>query len=334
MATKHWLSICIVLSILLLQAEASATKNESKGPLFETKRNEEVRPMPLLGRGADLIAISPCTSNVVFEASYFQPEDSYRGPGGGQATVSITARSPLPRWGVCVESPVLQGPEGDLPPDRIWVRSAATENILYPLDHPIPILFGGGRTGPYGQVTFEMQLRPTWLDKPGRYRGHIIVRPFLPGVEGVQLTDASRDERLGRAQTIPVEFEIPEAILTSFSGAELKFKTDAGPGEYSADHEVRLTLTTNAPRWRVDYQGSPLASKDSEVPLERMSWERVDKFGRVEERGRVGTDKTVASGSGPIEDLEIRLRIKVQIMLQDPPGDYGGTISLVGMTDH
>ena len=76
MATKHWLSICIVLAIPLFQVEARATKNESKGPLFEKKRNEEVRPTPLLARGADLIAISPCTSNIVFEASCFQPEET------------------------------------------------------------------------------------------------------------------------------------------------------------------------------------------------------------------------------------------------------------------
>ncbi len=334
MVTKCWLSICLLLSIPLLQTEAGAEKNESKDTPFERRGREEVRPISFLGRGADLIAISPCTSRVVFEASHFQPEASYRGPGGGQATVSITAQSPLPLWGVCIESPVLQGQEGDLPPDRIWVRSEATENIFYPLDHPIPILLGGGRKGPYGQVAFEMQLRPTWLDKPGRYRGHIIVRPFLPGVKGVQLTDGSRDKRLGPAQTIPVEFEIPEAILTSLSGTELKFRADAGPGVYPADRDVEFLLSTNAPRWRVSYQGSDLVGQEGDVRTERLSWERLDKFGRVEDRGRVGADEVVVSGVGPIENLEVRLRFKIQIAMEDPAGEYGGTISLLGMTDH
>jgi len=333
MATKGWLSICILMSIALFQLEANARKNESKDPLFEKNRNEEVRPISLLGREAGLISISPCTSKVVFEASHFQPEVSYRGPGSGQATGSITAQSPLPCWGVCVESPVLQGQEGDLPPDRIWVRSEATEQIFYSLDHPIAILLGGGRKGPHRQVTFEMQLRPTWLDKSGHYRGHIILRPFLPGGGGVQVTDGSGDERLGQAQMIPLEFEIPEAVLTSFSETELKFKADAGPGVYQADRDVEFILSTNAPLWRVDYRASSLIGEEGDIRTERMSWERLDKVGRVEDRGRVGADEVVVSGAGPIENLEVRLRFKIQITMEDPAGEYGGAISLVGLTD-
>jgi hypothetical protein len=221
-----------------------------------------------------------------------------------------------------------------LPPDRLWVRSEATENNFYTLDHPIPVLLGGGRKGPHRQVTFEMQLRPTWLDKPGRYRGHIVIRPFLPRGEGVQLTDDSRDERLGPTQTIPIELEIPEAIATSFSGTDLRFNADAGPGVYPADRDVELLLSTNAPRWNVVYQGSDLVGDRGDVKRERLSWERLDKAGRVEDSGGVGADGAVVSGAGPVENLQVRLRFKIQIALEDPVGEYGGAISLVGMTDN
>jgi len=333
MATKSWLIICIALSIPLFQIEASAKKGEWKGQRFEAKRKEELPPHVLHDRGADLIAISPCTSKVVFEAAHFQPEASYHGPGGEQATISITARSPLPLWGVCVEPPVLQGPAGDLPPDRIWVRSEATENDFYPLEQPVPILFGGAKEGPDRQVTLELQLRPAWQDRPGQYRGHIVVRPFLPGGESLRSSDDSGDKRLGLPQTIPVELEIPETILTSFSETELKFRADAGPGTYPADRDIEIELSTNAHLWRVDYRASDLVGEEGDVRIERMSWERLDRFGRVQDRGGVGADEAVVSGVGPIENLQVRLRFKIQITMEDPAGEYGGTISLVGLTD-
>ena len=185
-----------------------------------------------------------------------------------------------------------------MPPDHIWARSEATENIFHPLDQPIPILFGGGRKGPYRQAAFELQLRPTWLDRPGRYKGHISLIPFLPEGENFQQINLLRDEGVGQAQQMQVEFEIPEAISTSFSETELKFRADAGPGVYPADRDVELVMSTNASQWRVDYRASDLVGEEGDVKIERMSWERLDRFGRVEDRGGVGADRTVVSGAG------------------------------------
>jgi len=310
-------------------AAGSAPEGQAHG-----SRHQEVLPsLADFRTRAALITIFPCTSSIVLEAGSFETETPYRGPGGGQAKCSITAQSPLPRWGVCVELSTLEGPAGTLPPDRIWVRSEATENVYQPLDHPVQILTADARV-PYRQVFFEIQVRPTWLDKPGQYRGHIVARPVLPRGKGEQLSAASWDERLGLAQEILIECEIPEAILTSFSETEIEFKADAGPGEYPADREVRFTLTTNAQQWRVDYRASSLAGDEDDIRIDRMSWERVDELGRIEASGNVGADETVVSGIGPIEGLEVRLRFKIQITMEDQAGEYGGVISLVGLTSY
>jgi hypothetical protein len=333
MFKNRWLIFFLMLSVPMLPAAAGAKRSGAQTPLFERKERKEVRPVFLLGKGTDLVAIFPCTSRVVFEDADIQPESPSHGPGSKQAAVSITAQSPLPIWGVFIEPPVLQGLVGTLPPERFWVRSEATENEFCSLEHPVALLLGGGHEGPLREVSFDMQLRPTWLDQPGPYSGHITVRPFLPRYESIDRTDLDSDERLGSAQRIPVELEIPDAIATSFSGTDLRFNVDAGPGVYPADRDVELLLSTNSPRWKVVYQGSDLIGDRGDVKRERLSWELLNTAGRKESSGAIDADGTVISGEGPVEDLKIKLRFKILITIEDPVGEYGGSISLLGLTD-
>jgi len=323
----------VLVMSLLLPSSAGGKQAGAGNSHPAIRKKEPAQTIARLFRETDLIAILPCTSVVVFEAGPAQPGLSSRGPGGGRATVAIRAQSPLPLWGVCIEPPVLEGPQGDLKPGRIWVRSEDTENVFCSLERPVAILTGGSRQEPHREVILEMQLRPTWLDRPGRYHGEMVVRPFMPRGEDLGSIGLERDRRLGREQSIPVELEIPKAILTSFSESKITFRADAGPGVYPADRDVEFALSTNAPQWRVDYRASDLAGEEGDVRIERMSWERLDRFGRVEDSGEVGTDQSVVSGGGPVKNLEVRLRFKIQITMEDPPGEYGGTISLVGLTD-
>jgi len=281
------------------------------------------------------IAILPCTSIIVLQCNGlpFLPKDLNRGSEGEQAKVSMMIQSLLPRWGVSIEASPLKGPDGDLPPDRLLAKTEVTQNTFQPLNRPTPVLIGDRRL-PIRQTSFDIKVQPSWSDKPGRYQGSIIAKPFLPQGGSASLASDSRNEALGGSQVITVGLEIEEHMLVSVSQTEIKFDADAGPGIYTAKEEVYFTVTTNAATWRVDCHTSPLTRDKSKIPVERISWERVNKLGRVEASGKLGVDETVVTGIGPIKDFEARLRFKVQIKLEDPPGDYEAAISLEGITAH
>lgn len=348
MSNKHR-TIILILTLVCFSgfaAKEAGTGNNppsfnKQGSLWESNKRQpigdyhqrELHSFDAVKTRVGPIAIFPCTSIIVLQNDSlpFEPEGLSRGPWGGQAKVSLTVQSPLPRWGVSIEASPFKGPEGILPPDRLWAQTEATENTFHPLNHPVPVLIGDPRL-PVRQTSFDIKVQPSWSDKPGYYQGKIIAKPFLPQGTGISSAHNFRNEHLGGSQVLTVGLEIQEEMLVSFSQTEIKFDADVGPGVYPADEEVHFTVTTNASIWKVDCQAASLTGDKHKIPVERVSWERLNKLGKVEASGKLGIDETVVTGVGPAKDFEVRLRFKVQVMLEDPAGEYGGNISLVGIT--
>ena len=71
--------------------------------------------------------------------------------------------------------------------------------------------------------------------------------------------------------------------------------------------------------WRVECQATSLVSGEHEIPPERLSWERFDRYGRRVGGANLGTSRTIIEGFGATAESEVRVRFSLHVTLQDKP---------------
>jgi len=309
-------------------------------------------PAPLQFEQAPIQIIAP---KETIRLSFTPQLNSNFGPWASSASIRLSVHSILPEWSATVEPVSILGPEGSLPPGRVWVKAEGTGGVYTPLNNPVHILAGDFRQ-PVRETELEIVVKPSWQDPPGEYQGTLALTPLGPGQNPQKSPKTSRrtslramDNRdnqpfqtapgkgspvMGLPQQIRFSLSIPEIIQVAISGQELSFEGVGPEGIYQANQEIRFKVLTNARRWRVICRASNLKSERGEIPAERIKWERVDERGRVLDRGNLGLETTVLrSGQMRIShDQEVILRLSLDVTMADVAGNYKGSISLEGMT--
>jgi hypothetical protein len=317
-----WLWILIVPGLVLAQDQH--------------RRKPEVRVTP---PPQDVIQIAPETDNVRLE--YNPQAEGTLGPWPSIGTVKVKVRSVMPTWGTAVEAVRVRGPQGELPPERIWVRTEETARSFVPLTDPVPVVVGDHRT-PERETELEVEVRPEWDDPPGEYDGELLLRPFSPpeGEEGI-----TRSPRMGISPgpglapggpysgRIAFSLSIPEMIDLGTSGGGLEFLGVSGPGTYYAKPDLRVRICTNAAHWQVVCSATNLEGESGEIPAERIIWELIDSNEMVGATGNLGLNVVILEGYGTLPPTEVTLRFSLEITIADVAGDYRGTLSVNGMTN-
>lgn len=334
---------CAVLFLLLVPpALASGSQPQ--------KAQKEVLPYQ---PGQELIRITSSTAGIELLPDHRSPGGL--GPWASSAIIKMKVQSVLPVWSVVVEPTTLQGPEGKLPPDRIWVKTDETNGTFAPLTKPVTVLSGDFRN-PVKETEMTVEVRPAWKDPPGKYEGTLILQPVgpengrlvpKPASEPALAQSGGREEPqpvtpapgrgtpvMGLPQPVTVSLTIQEIIQVAISGGELRFEGIGGEGTYRADQEVRFRVLTNARDWRVVCNASNLKGERGEIPAERIKWERMDERGKVLDKGDLGLDSTVLRSSSSRIDPEkdVILRFAIDVTMADVAGSYKGSISLQGIT--
>lgn len=284
--------------------------------------------------GRELVSIVPSTPSITLEVGGpFAPRRPLKfGPWTASAQFGLRVESRIPFWGVKLEASPLEGPEGVLPPDRLWIRTEATEGEFQSLAQPVPIVVGDLRT-PVKETFATIKVEPTWTDAPGEYQGELVMRPFVPegGDPPPPSPDVSGILPEERAP-VQVKLKIAAAISILVSGGELDFSAPSGPGDYAANEQVGFKVTTNASSWRVECQAAPLKGDDGQIPLERVLWERLDGRGQTVASGNLRDNPTVLDGHEATAGFESSLRFTIRITTEETAGNYSGSISLLGIT--
>ena len=294
--------------------------------------------VPIATKQREVISITPSTEQIKLTPLSSSTSD---GPTPSGGSVQIKVQSVLPEWGAAIEAVRLRGPNGEIPANRIWVRSEETKTFQQ-LDTRVPIIRGNLRA-PERDVKIDLEVRPHWDDPPGDYDGEILLTPTLPGL------DESGDLPLappGAAAKIPVPFlhpydpiqsvhfslSIPEMLDLGTSGGELVFEGVSGPGIYYAEPDLRVWFCTNAYHWQVICSATNLEGERGEIPAEIIIWELIDNHGDVEATGNMGLNVIIMEGYGTMAPKEITLRFSLEITIADISGDYQGSLSVNGMT--
>ncbi len=276
------------------------------------------------------------------------PSNNRVNPWVQEGKLSLTIQSLYPDWTIFIKATQLEGPRGTLPPSRLSITLSDNKIASLSLDKPVPILWS---RSPITSKVVNLMLtfQPTWKDLPGHYEGELILWetfPYESPYEGFFLPTSYNDfEGLPKEkrlinktmpkpyESIRISLDIPEIIMVSLNEKEISFSGIKGPGVYQADHEIRFTVTSNSPNWRVLCRASPLQSKNYKISQNRISWERLDRFGKKEDEGRLSIDPVpVASGGPGTVNEEVVLVFKLRINPEDLAGSYSGEISLIGVS--
>ena len=292
---------------------------------------QDARISPPL-RGTPTISLIPSASSIVLSPG--TPDGVNRLPGfhpfQGYARFDLRVQSAMPTWGATLAVSSIDGPEGPVPADRLWVRSTSTGNEFVPAKGLVPVVTGDYRQ-PVKDEPVEVLFRPAWNDPAGIYRFKLFLNPFDPGsarAGGGNLVGPRGGREPG--SEISGEYKNHQVVLISIEDTEIHFEILPGPGVYESDDDIALKIWTNAEAWRVDCEATALKSGQNEIPLDRLRWERIDEYGRTVQAGNMATNPTILSGYGRVEALETKLRFKVDILPADIAGSYQGTLSLVG----
>lgn len=344
--TKFSLGVLVIFLCAVLvvptasRAESGGTKIKkvpienkpvADGAIGHLQHGVIVQQTQLAGR--ELVSIVPSTPSITLEVGGpFAPRRPLKfGPWTASARFGLRVESRIPFWGVKLEATPLEGPQGMLPPERLWVQAEATEGQFQSLAQPVPIVVGDPRT-PVKEVFATIKVEPTWTDAPGEYQGELVMRPFAPeGSDPPPSPDLGGTVLEGSAP-IEVKLKISAAISILVSGGELDFSAPSGPGDYAANEQVGFKVTTNASSWRVECQAAPLKGDDGQIPLERVLWERLDGRGQTVASGNLRDNPTVLEGHEATAGFEASLRFTIRITTEETAGNYSGSISLLGIT--
>jgi len=251
---------------------------------------------------------------------------------GSVSSVKIALRSFLPSWSVNVTAAPFQGPGGSIPLDRLLIRTPETGGAFVPLDQPV-LLARGDLRSPEKEAVLEVAFRSTYEDLPGFYQGSLILTPALPPGPKPPMRTMARpgDDGLGAPQVIRLDAAVNEFINISIRTAELHILGVAGPGLYYAQPDMDFIVTSNARAWSVQVSAADLIGDEGTIDGDRLNWQLIGQQGQILAQGNVGQNPIILTG-GPVGIAIHHLRFNLVITLDDPAGDYHGTISLTGMT--
>jgi hypothetical protein len=273
----------------------------------------------------------------VIESKALPAETNLNGPGirpiSKYAEFTIAVQSGLPNWGVAVEALSLLGPEGELPPDRLRVRTSLTGGDFRPLSGPAPVVAGDYRL-PVCDSKIIVSFTPSWKDPAGQYTGRLLLRPYVP--DGGKMSILSSETHRGliaNDQEVQLTFSNNETIMIEQPKNEVAFELLSTPSGREAVAEVEFTVSTNASRWRVVCESTFLDTGSCRIPTSRIGWRRLDEYGHHVESGNMGEDATVLEGFSPVQDLKTKLKLILPLSPSDLAGSYVGQLTFTGVVE-
>lgn len=224
------------------------------------------------------------------------------------------------------------GPSGAVSPDRVLARTEASGNAFVPLTQPVCVITGDLRA-PDRTATIELLFKAGWQDAPGLYEGLFAVSPAPQAAKNFGSRPGRVDSpALGERCEIHARYKVEEMIQISLQGGEVHFDVNSGPGVYWSQPDLPFTLTTSARQWSITCQASDLIGEGGIIAGARLNWLLLNEIGQTVSQGNLGSGAVILSGVGIPMCNNYTLRFNIEITLDDPAGDYHGTISLTGMT--
>ena len=169
-------------------------------------------------------------------------------------------------WTLNYHATPLSGPEGEIMPDRILIRTPYTHGFGG-LD--IPRLVGkGGLTGPTPIEVATMQFRymPTGQERPGIYEGNIFSPDGGPTIHARMVIEPRVEE--GPKVTLEMKPIAPKVKL-SLLPDRVHFPVTGAPGEYNAESTVLITVESKH-GFVVKAHATALHSQYGDIPPERL----------------------------------------------------------------
>jgi hypothetical protein len=134
---------------------------------------------------------------------------------------------------------------------------------------------------------------------------------------------------------VTISFSIPEVIDLSVSEAVISFLNVKDTGTYKAHKNAKLSVSTNASRWKIVCDPTPVQHTDNPtqvIPPERIRWElKTSGPQKMESSGSLGPSVILLEGNAPVKDLKIKISFFLEILPGDPAGDYTSSINMMGM---
>lgn len=139
----------------------------------------------------------------------------------------------------------------------------------------------------------------------------------------------------GDEHIVNLNLSISETIKLSVTEAEISFHKVKRPKSYKARKKVKLSVSTNAYRWKIVCDPTPVqhtGKPNQVIPPERVRWKlKTNGPHKMETSGTLGPDVILLEGNAPAKDLKIKIWFFLEILPGDPAGDYTSSISLIGM---
>lgn len=256
-------------------------------------------------------------------------------PPVGSFKVSVA--TDLPSWGVTVSAEPFKGKRGQLPTDRLWVRTAATGGNYVRLDSQRAV-FTGDVFDPVMSSSLDIKISPKWTDVAGTYSGQLLLSPSQPtqfsGPPGNSVMEMPTDQPLG----VDVGLTIPEMFQLVVTQGEVSFDVNHGPGLYQAAQPLQFEVSTNVPNWSVICVATAFSqdggTDDSPIPADRISWklESSDPMPTTT-AGNLGGTVVLLRGDQPVEALPVTVTFFLQILPEDLPGNYSLELNLDGRVE-
>jgi hypothetical protein len=254
-------------------------------------------------------------------------------PVSKYADFSVNVQSGLPVWGVALEALSLVGPEGEIPLDRLRVKTSLTGGDFRTLSGLAPVIAGDYRL-PVCDSKIIVSFTPSWEDPAGPYVGRLVLRPYVPddGTMSI-LSSGNHHGLIASDQEVRLTFNNNETIMIEQPQDEVEFKLHSTPSGREAVAEVDFTVSTNAAKWRVVCESTFLDAGSCQIPTPRIDWRRLDEYGHILESGNMGKDATVLEGFGPVHELKARLRLVLPLSPSDLAGSYVGQLTFTGVVE-
>ena len=278
--------------------------------------------------GPPLVLIAPVHDRVqltdVYPAARPGNADRFHGPSNGSFSVLVESR--MPTWGIIATAQPLRGTDQDLDRSRLWVRSSQSADTFASLRDGVPLLSDHGFSSRY-EADIDVAVRPSWSDPAGSYTGELMLSPVLTGGDNEQIVTA------GQPQTIEFGFDIPEVIEFHLSGSRITFSKIEGPGLYTADEGLIVSVATNSRAWRIVADGTDLMTETgAAIESGRICWKLHAPASTDDEiaSGILGKRVVFYEGSAPTESMEMRLTFEVDVQMRDHAGDYAADLRMTG----
>jgi hypothetical protein len=291
---------------------------------------------PTGGRPFNAIVVTP-SSRTVAESEAPRgmadpPKPGIR-PIRKYAEFSVNVQSGLPKWGVVIEALGLAGPEGEVPLDRLQVKTDLTGGEFKSMAGPAPVITGDFRL-PACDSKIMISFVPSWEDPAGPYTGRLVLRPYVPEDQDISLLSPGNHLGLiANDQEVQLSFNNNETIMIDQPQNEIEFELHSTSSGREAVAEVTFMVSTNARRWRVACEATFLEGGKHQIPASRIEWKRLNEYGQAVDSGNMSDDIIVLEGLGPAQNLSSKLELTLPLSPSDLAGSYVGQLTFIGVVE-